>query len=105
MQFYTRFLCYDSPDRQTTTQIHPDIPTDVLPDYGYNQLVRVGRVTDAPATWPCYVVAHITHLQQIDDPGGDGSKALLFNVFLARYEQWPQFYLPQMALGPLELTQ
>ena len=101
MQYYLRFLCYDGPDRHTTKQIHPDIPIDEPPKCSYGQSVRIGNTDDDPATWPKYNVAHIPHMQQIKDPADSGKNALLVELFLARYEEWPQFIFPKMVFEPI----
>ncbi|UHG93252.1 hypothetical protein [Spirosoma oryzicola] len=101
MNYYLRFLRYDNPSRQTTTQIHPDIVQADLPRFGYGHIVRVGDDADDPKTWPVYIVAHIAHMKQIADPKEAGKNALLYTVYLARYEEWPQFKLPEMVLEPI----
>ncbi|GAB3883482.1 hypothetical protein GCM10028825_07830 [Spirosoma agri] len=98
MKYYLRFLCYDDLSRRTTTQIHPDIVVPEPPRFGYGQGVRVGDDADDPFSWPQYVVANITHAKQEDDPANSGTNALVFQVFLARYEEWTQFSLPEMVL-------
>lgn len=95
MQYYLRLLCYTGPDRQTSTQIHPDIILNELPRFGYGQPVNVGPDEDHPSTWPRYHVAYVTRMKQIPDPRVKGQKALLCEVFLAKESEWPQFVVPE----------
>lgn len=94
MQSYLRFQCYNTPDRQTYTQIHSDIPVKEHPLFSYGQTVRVGDDAVDMVFWPQYVVATITHMKQIADPADLTKNALLFQVFLVRDEEWEQFGIP-----------
>ena len=64
--------------------------------FDYGQPVTIGPDEDDPATWPQYVVAHLNQMKQIDDPARPGKNALLFEVHVARAEQWPEFEVPQV---------
>lgn len=99
MQYYLRFLLYNGPDRQATTQIHSDIPVDEPAQFGYGQGLRIGSDSDDPQTWPQYVVAHITHGKQIKDPNDESKNALLFINYVAPLDQW-HLYSPPEELKP-----
>lgn len=94
MHYYLRLLCYTGPDRQISTQIHPDFILDELPQFSYGQPVNVGPDEDHPSTWPRYHVAYVARMKQISDPAREGKKALLCELFLAKESEWPQFVVP-----------
>jgi len=94
MRQLLRFLLFDRSDRQSTTQIHPDIEIYNPPQFGYGEAIGVGSDNDPPLDWPTYIVADITHGKQIDDPDQPGRKALVFQVYLAKGEEWPLFEMP-----------
>lgn len=95
MRQLLRFLLFDRPDRQSTTQIHKDIEVNDPPRFGYGEVVGVGSDNDSPLGWPTYIVADITHGKQIDNPDQPGRKMLVFEVYLARQEEWPLFEMPE----------
>lgn len=88
-----RFQLYADTTRQSYTQLHPDIVVEDPPKFGYGQPITVGPDSDDPATWPRYVVAHITHLKQEKDK--DGKNRIVFEVFVAKEEEWEGFELPE----------
>ncbi|WP_420149681.1 hypothetical protein [Spirosoma sp.] len=94
MQYYLRFLCYDDQSRQSSAQIHSDIPIDGLMHFDYGDIVKIGDDADDPSTWLQYYVANLTLSEQINDPARPGTKALLLHVYLARAEQWTEFEIP-----------
>jgi len=94
MRQILRFLLFDRPDRQSTTQIHPDIEVNDPPRFGYGEGVGVGADDTSPLDWPTYIVADITHGKQIADPHQAERNALVFQVFLARESEWSLFKMP-----------
>lgn len=103
MQFYLRLLCYNDPSRQSFIQLYPDEVIEGPVNFDYGESVRVGPDEDDPATWPLYYVAYTTQMKQIADPAKEGKKALLFEIYLAREQEWPQFDFPRELLGTEEL--
>ncbi|MBD2753748.1 hypothetical protein [Spirosoma validum] len=95
MHYYLRLHCYNDSSRQSFTQLGPDESVEGPVHFEYGELVRVGEEKDDPATWLLYYVAHRTGMKQIADPAREGKKALLFEVYLARKEQWAEFEMPQ----------
>ncbi|GAB4051280.1 hypothetical protein [Spirosoma litoris] len=90
MQYVLRFQVYDGPSRQHFTQLGTDRLVDKYPLYRYG---LVYRINDEPLTdkLPVYVAANITRIRHIPDPSNPDTSALLFEVFLARLEEWGEF--------------
>jgi len=102
VQYYLRFEIYDDPSRQTTTPLSPDIVVSEPAQFAYGHALKIGDDADDRATWPVYVVADITRMKQIDDPNKEGQKALLFQVYLVRKEEWSLFDVPPAVLQVIE---
>ncbi|QHV97886.1 hypothetical protein [Spirosoma endbachense] len=102
MQYYLRFLCYDEPSRETYQQIHEDIPIEEPPKFSYGKALMIGPDEDDPKTWPVYVVAHISFMEEIVDPLNENKKALLFKYFVARLEEFSNFSTPEIILEIME---
>lgn len=95
MARFLRFQLYGDPGRSHYSPLHADIEVADAPALGYGQPVRVGDEGDDPTRWPEYVVAHLVHLKQEADPLMPGRNHIIYEVYLARSEQWPLFDIPE----------
>ncbi|QDK81647.1 hypothetical protein EXU85_24760 [Spirosoma sp. KCTC 42546] len=91
MQYVLRFQLYDNPSRQSFSQLGTDKLVTKYPLFRYGLVYRVDDDNLIDNQLPVYVVANITRIKHIPDPTNPGINALLFEVFLARLEEWGQF--------------
>ncbi|MVM41276.1 hypothetical protein GO730_32340 [Spirosoma sp. HMF3257] len=91
MQYVLRFQVYDNPSRQNFSQLGTDQLVAKYPLYRYGLVYRVGDDEPDTGEFPVYVVANITRIQHIPDPTNPTTNALLFEVFLARLDEWGKF--------------
>ncbi|MVM33260.1 hypothetical protein GO755_24685 [Spirosoma sp. HMF4905] len=89
-----RIQLYDDPSRQTYTLLQADVVVEAPPHYSYGQPLLIGDDADAPATWPTYIVAHLSHMKMEPDPDRPGKKNLIYEIFVARQVDWEQFDEP-----------
>jgi hypothetical protein len=91
MQYVLRFQLYDNPTRQNFSQLGTDRLVTKYPLFRYGLVYRVEDEKPVANQLPVYVVANITRIKHISDPANPDVNALLFEVFLARLEEWGQF--------------
>jgi hypothetical protein len=91
MRLLLRFLVFDRPDRQSTTQLHTDLIIDEPPSFAYGSRVDIGFEHQPVDLWPVYVVAGRTRKKRIADPDRPTRVAWLFQVYLAREAEWLLF--------------
>lgn len=94
MRLLLRFLLFDRPNRQSTTQLHTDMRLNQPPDFSYGSRVDIGSTSQPTDQWPTYVVADVTRSKRIADPYRPTRVALLFQVYLAREADWLLFDMP-----------
>lgn len=94
MPRFLRFLLYDDPSRQTYSHLHTDLEVDDAPALAYGDPIRAGDEAVDPKMWPVYIVAHMVHIRQEPDPQRPGKNQIIYEVYLARQDQWPLFELP-----------
>jgi len=94
MRLWLRFLLFDRPDRQSTTQLYTDMRLNETPNFDYGSLVDIGESQHSADQWPTYVVADATRSRRIADPHRPTRVALLFQVYLAREADWLLFDMP-----------
>ncbi len=96
MRYLLRYLVYDNPSRATFQPFGNDLSTTEPPAFRYGEVITL---QDPLTGLPCsFAVANIMKMKQIPDPDGAQNKALLFMVYLATAQQWPQFREPDIAL-------
>lgn len=54
----------------------------------------MGSDEDDPTAWPHYVVANISRFKHEDDPDQPGEKQVVYEVYLAKQEEWDHFGEP-----------
>lgn len=91
MQYILRFQLYDDPSRQTFSQLGIDRIVTKYPLYRYGLVYRLDEEELVSGKLPVYVVANITRIVHVPNPTEPAINALLFEVFLARLEEWGRF--------------